>query len=227
MRFEALCLLSFMKGANGEGCTPGPYRGAYFTMLVEGSSSFIQDEVSEIVREPAAWEALWKRHMGKEGEVAPAVNFKWEMAVCVFVGARPTGGYRVSITRMEESADALSLDVHVELSAPAAWQAVTQAITQPYHCARAPRSERSLQLVHTEASQPAQPLKFMVMLRADAVLTAVVDGLKALDTVDHVQVLKTLRMAIVSMDRDRTDAAAAEVALSAVHGVKTVEQDAG
>jgi hypothetical protein len=65
---------------------------------------------------------------------APAIDFNKEIAVGVFLGEKPTGGYDVKIVRAERI-DGTLLISFVERT-PRPDGIVTHAITQPFHIAR-------------------------------------------------------------------------------------------
>lgn len=78
----------------------------------------------EVIADAAAWEAAW----AKAGDPAPpAPDFAKRVAVAVFLGSKPTGGYRVSF-RTEAEGD----DLVVRYRAEAPTGLVTQAFTQPW-----------------------------------------------------------------------------------------------
>ncbi len=67
-------------------------------LLGQGESSGITALRFAVIRDAAAWAALWTEHAG--GGTPPAVDFAREMVVGLWLGARPSGGYSVEILRM-------------------------------------------------------------------------------------------------------------------------------
>jgi hypothetical protein len=195
-----------------------------FTTVVKGTTSNIEGELSTLIRETAAWETFWMKHKPDDDD-RPDVDFGQEMVVCVFLGTRPTGGHSVQITRVEAKKGSSSLDVHYESSTPSPEQMVSQALTQPHHCVRTLRSDRSLKLLHTEAAPPLPPIKYITILHDDAELQAVESRLSALPGVLEVALLKSIKMAVVTFDGKDVDTQAMEASLAAVDGVKIVERD--
>jgi hypothetical protein len=103
--------------------------------VAQGSRSGIEEHREAIVRTAADWPALWKAH-GASGS-PPAVDFANDMVVAVFLGTRPTGGFRVEITGAHAEAQSLVVD-YVERR-PGPEDIVSQALTSPFHIVRLPR----------------------------------------------------------------------------------------
>ena len=122
---------------------------AAFVTVASGGSSAIADAHQAVVRADTEWQALWKRHGAREA--APAIDFSREMIAAVFLGTRPTGGYRVEITALRREADVLVIDILERRPPPGAL--VTQALTAPFHIVRLPRHEGP---VRFRAPVPAQ-----------------------------------------------------------------------
>jgi len=80
---------------------PGPpgggTGGGSITTLAKGDYSGITTLRFEIVRDDAAWAALWAEHAGG---TPPAVDFSRDMVVGLWLGPRPSGGYTVEFLRM-------------------------------------------------------------------------------------------------------------------------------
>ncbi len=72
-----------------------------FKTIVSGTTSQITQPTTVVVRDQAAWVALWRRHVGVHREAPPAVDFTHEMVIAVFGGAssEPTRAGIVRITR--------------------------------------------------------------------------------------------------------------------------------
>merc|ERR1719282_1176820 len=104
---------------------------------------------------------------------------------------------------------------------------VTQALTQPHHCVRCrASSRRPARLLWTKAAPPLdRPVTMMVGLREGTDVDDMAGQVKALDAVDDVQVLRSIKMLTVRFNAAKIDATAAHMALSALEGAKFVEQD--
>jgi hypothetical protein len=72
-----------------------------FTTVLAGTTSEITEPTTVVVRDKAAWVALWRRHTGARRDAPPAVDFAHEMVMAVFGGAstEPTTAGIVRITR--------------------------------------------------------------------------------------------------------------------------------
>lgn len=68
------------------------------------------------------------------------IDFSREMAVAVFSGTKPTGGYSVEITKVIETDDEVKVSA-VETS-PGSGCIVTQALTSPYSIVKIPKIDK-------------------------------------------------------------------------------------
>ncbi len=85
------------------------------------------------------WEGLWK----EIGRPAPAQDLKGKMAVAVFLGERPTGGFRVQFSEPKTAKDRLMVGYRV---LPPKGMAI-QAFTQPYAVRLLPLSKLTVEIV--------------------------------------------------------------------------------
>jgi hypothetical protein len=81
----------------------------------------------QIVKDKAAWEALWSRAFKQP---APPVDFSKRFAVAVFAGVRHTGGY--SVVFLPAESDGKDVVIKYRIRAPGKGSFVIQAFTQPY-----------------------------------------------------------------------------------------------
>lgn len=58
-----------------------------FKTVIAGTTSHITEPTSVVVRDRAAWIALWRRHTGSDRGAPPPVEFARDMLVAVFGGA--------------------------------------------------------------------------------------------------------------------------------------------
>src|SRR5688500_14003106 len=111
--------------------------GPQIVTVAQGSRSAIEESREAIARTPAEWQSLWKAHGGAES--VPAVDFAKELVAAIFLGTRPTGGYRVEITAARREGQSLVLD-YLERR-PGADAIVSQALTSPFHIVRLPKHD--------------------------------------------------------------------------------------
>lgn len=109
--------------------------GSAVVSVARGEFSGVSEARQVVARTPAEWDAVWKAHA--PGQTAPAVNLSTEMVAAIFLGTRPTGGYRVEITATRQDGDTLVIE-YTERQ-PGAGDIVTQVQTSPFHLARVPR----------------------------------------------------------------------------------------
>jgi hypothetical protein len=100
-----------------------------FTAIGQGGNSQIEESREVVVRTAGEWSTLCKQHAGAAR--LPPVDFTRSFAIAVFLGSRPTAGYRVEITRVEKQEDALVV-TYRELK-PGADDMVAQMLTTPFH----------------------------------------------------------------------------------------------
>src|SRR5262245_13936621 len=121
-----LIVLSILSFADGR-FAPVP-----FTTIAEGQQSGIEDKREVVVKSDEEWKALWKQHA--PDKPLPPVDFKKSTVVGVFLGSRNTGGYRATITAVDQ--EGTDVVVTWRESRPAPDLIVTQVLTFPYHLVR-------------------------------------------------------------------------------------------
>lgn len=112
---------------------------AFETLLTEQTSGLRQSYQAAIDSE-AAWRSFWSRVYANR-EPAPAlrpVDFRRDRVIAVAIGEQPTGGYGVSIERIEETGG--RLDVHYRRTCPASGSFNILLLTQPVQAVRLARS---------------------------------------------------------------------------------------
>jgi hypothetical protein len=100
-----------------------------FTAIGQGGNSQIEESREVVVRTAGEWSTLWKQHAGAARP--PSIDFTRAIVIAVFLGSRPTAGYRVEITRLEKQDEALVVSYR-ELR-PGADDMVAQMLTTPFH----------------------------------------------------------------------------------------------
>lgn len=150
----AMAILSGCLPREEGGCPYCPGGGVAvivpFETVDQGDHSGIRGERRVVVRDGAAWAALWAEHgAGRTPPPElPEVDFSREMVVGFFWGEKPTAGYRVEIS--EVLAEAGRLVVRVEVGSPPPGAPVVQVLTQPHHLVRLPRSELPVEFLVVE-----------------------------------------------------------------------------
>jgi protease stability complex PrcB-like protein len=109
--------------------------------IQQGNFSGVREPLQVVIRAPAEWESLWKRHTSIQSPPSPApvVDFVTEMVVGVFLGEKSRGGYEVEIKNAELK-DSVLYVYYVEKS-PSPGGATIQALTQPFHIVKLPRND--------------------------------------------------------------------------------------
>jgi hypothetical protein len=107
--------------------------------------SSIDQPLQVVIRTQAEWQALWKRHGA--GQPAPAVDFRGAMVVGVFLGSRPTAGYKVDIVEVRKTPDGLVVEYREGQPPPD--RMVAQVITAPFHLVSCDRQDGAVKFVPT------------------------------------------------------------------------------
>lgn len=104
-----------------------------FRSLDRGDYAAIEDAGCLVVRSESEFADLWHRiHQTVSAEPPlPDVDFSRQLVLAAFQGQQPSGGHAISIDRVVEQGDRLT--VVVSESVPAADAMVTMALTSPYH----------------------------------------------------------------------------------------------
>jgi hypothetical protein len=105
-------------------------------------ASGLRDSARLVVRDSAAWRALWGRlHASRGGIPAlPPVDFAREMLVVAALGARGTGGYTILVDSAFAAADGGAV-IAVRTLSPGPRCGVTGAVTHPVDIARLARRD--------------------------------------------------------------------------------------
>ncbi|HZT78489.1 MAG TPA: protease complex subunit PrcB family protein [Vicinamibacterales bacterium] len=102
----------------------------------KGEQSNIDDAKQVVIRDAAAWRALWQQHA--PDRPMPAIDFSKESVVAVFLGSKPTAGYNVTILSTTEGGGALI--VRYRETRPSAGGVTAQVLTFPYHIIAIPKA---------------------------------------------------------------------------------------
>ncbi|MBI3299952.1 MAG: protease complex subunit PrcB family protein [Elusimicrobia bacterium] len=98
---------------------PAEWRGAQCAVTEPGA---------RVINDAAAWAALWTSAFGT---TAPAVDFKDYVAVAVFAGLKPSGGWSPEFLLPEAAAPG-AVVVPYQIKGPGPGAFVTMAFTKPY-----------------------------------------------------------------------------------------------
>ena len=99
-----------------------------FEKLASGTTSDVHRRTNYLVDSPEKFAALWQLLPGTPA--MPAVDFNTKTVIALFAGDRPTTGYDLSVSSINDTASTRM--VHVVLNKPAASCITGQMVTQPY-----------------------------------------------------------------------------------------------
>ena len=119
-------------------------RAPSYEVLIEGQVGGYEKPQIHVIKEQESLNEVYaqinKTNTPKYD--VPIVDFKKETVVAVFMGARNTGGYRVSITTVKKQKKKLVIRVLEE--EPGAKDMVTTVLTQPYCIVKIDEADREL-----------------------------------------------------------------------------------
>lgn len=112
---------------------------------LSGQISGIEEPLEKLISTPRAWRNLWNQHVRKESPrpPVPAVDFEKSEVVAIFAGTKPTGGYAVKITKIEETSweGQPARVVHYRVEEPPPGAISIMSLTQPFSLKTVPRFE--------------------------------------------------------------------------------------
>ena len=108
-----------------------------FKTILAGRSSHITEPATVVIRNKAAWIALWRRHTGTDHGMPPAVDFAHDMVAAVFGGAS-TEPTTAGIARITREPKGLVVWYSVQAHRPGPPGEVTAR--SPFHIAKLARS---------------------------------------------------------------------------------------
>jgi hypothetical protein len=88
-----------------------------FKTVIAGTTSHITEPATVVVRDKAAWIALWRRHTGADHSAPPPVDFARDMVVAVFGGAS-TEATKAGIARITREPQGLVAWYSVQATRP-------------------------------------------------------------------------------------------------------------
>jgi len=139
------------------GGTSAPALSVPFETIDQGVHSGIRSGRQLVVRDSAAWAALWAEHIA--GRVSapplPVIDFAREMVIAFFLGEKPTSGYSAGIA--EIVFDDNKLIVRVDVESPPPGTILLQMLTQPFHIVMSTRSDAPVEFVIVERETKRSP----------------------------------------------------------------------
>lgn len=115
--------------------------------IAQGTLSGVERRREAVVRSAQEWEALWREHA--PGRTAPAVSFETHTVLAVFLGTRPSAGFRVDIVEVTHDSGAL---VRYRETRPAPGEMTAQILTSPFHIVSVPRLEERVRFEPIDAA---------------------------------------------------------------------------
>lgn len=115
-------------------------------VIAEGTRSAIETPRQTIIKDKAAFAALWAEHSAHENPAPtmPPVNFAADTLVAVFAGNEPTGGHILALAGLDKIHGGWEL--RLSLISPGPDCMNTQAMTQPWMMIRIPGHDQSVNI---------------------------------------------------------------------------------
>lgn len=98
--------------------------------IAKGQVGAMQQEMKQVINNSEDWKALWHTY-NDEDSTTPNVDFSQSFVIAVSRGQKPNGGHLVSIDRVCQ--DQQNISVKVLNKKPEADCPVSSAVTYPYH----------------------------------------------------------------------------------------------
>jgi hypothetical protein len=116
--------------------------------VIESTSSGITTARFVVVKDNAAWGALWREHKLNltPTPAVPPIDFGQQMVVAVFVGQRPSGCDSVAIKAVKQTATKLMVE-YKESDPPPAGLNCTAALVFPAELASTAKSDSPVEFV--------------------------------------------------------------------------------
>jgi|GEM_PF-1748996 len=109
--------------------------------VLSGQYSQAVDPRTRVIRTAEDWQAFWTATLGVN-QTAPEIDFNRFMAAAVLIGRRPTAGYSVMITGVEDIEN--RIEVRYRTISPDPDDVVAQVVTAPYAIAILPASPQAV-----------------------------------------------------------------------------------
>jgi VWFA-related protein len=141
------------KGASGvsseaAAAAPQTSEGPVQVTIVDSDTmSGIDRPEQVVVRSREEWEALWGRHA--PSRPLPVIDFARQTVIAIFLGSRPSAGYRVEITGVRPGRDG-ALIVQWAERRPLPGQVAAQVMTSPAQIVAVPRHEGEVRFEKSE-----------------------------------------------------------------------------
>jgi hypothetical protein len=130
-----------------EAPAPRPVAVSFTTITTGTHAGGVTARKNYLATDSAGLTKLWKLAFGTSS-TTPTVDFTEQEVVGVFAGKKPTGGYAISVSKVEDTATARTLFVTITVPGPTCM--VTESLTTPYTVIALPMSW--LPLAHVDAT---------------------------------------------------------------------------
>jgi hypothetical protein len=109
--------------ANTSAVSPEP-----FTLTWNGTNGFTAVEQPELVTNAVTFQKDW--NLLRPGEPLPTVDFTKQAVILLMAGTKPTPGYSIKVSRLEEKAD--QLVIWYKVGSPSAGSVLAQVLAYPW-----------------------------------------------------------------------------------------------
>jgi hypothetical protein len=116
--------------------------------IASDSMSGIDTPRQAVARNDKEWAALWQQHAGP-ARPAPKVDFTTRTVVAVFLGSRPSAGYRVEVSATRR--DGKTLIVTWRELPPDRDSLLAQVLTSPAHLVSIPKFDGEIKFERAPA----------------------------------------------------------------------------
>ncbi|CAJ1343738.1 unnamed protein product [Effrenium voratum] len=196
-----------------------------FDTILQGAYSGIEDQVKSVIGDQDAWAELWARHNAilLPPPALPDLDFANEMIVCLYAGQQGSGGYTACIRSIEDSEDGRR--VSFELGCPPPGAMCTDALTQPHHLVRMPRTTLPVSFREVVAPVEVATSATFLLTFDPAKKEEATQKVTGMPEVKDVKAMFGGDILSLKFDLSAMTAAEAQARLQGVEGVASVEKD--
>ncbi|MBI5065915.1 protease complex subunit PrcB family protein [Candidatus Woesearchaeota archaeon] len=117
--------------------------------ISKGAHSAHNERTHYKISDNVTWNKVWTKTFANCSSIpaVPSVDFSTEMVLAVYMGAKSSGGYNITIEKIVETEERLEILVKEVNRKPG--MMTTMAITKPYHIVKTAKSNKELLFKYT------------------------------------------------------------------------------
>lgn len=114
-----------------------------FQVILAGPYSQAESYSVDLITSDQEWQDTWVKARGNEDPLPPrpTVDFGKEYVIAVFMGTRPSSGFKIEVTSLEKKGDTLKVNVK-KYETPG----MLPVVTHPFSLIRVPKGKYQLEV---------------------------------------------------------------------------------